>query len=272
VRTAAFAARIPHRDLLLSPDHAVFIDGVLIPIRYLINGCTIVQEPVNDVTYCHVELSSHDVILAEGLPCESYLDTGNRAAFANAGDEVMLHPDFALKVWKTKACAELLVDGPRVVAVKRRLLAEAAALGWRTIADPGLRVLADGSPLPAVIDGNMWRVRLSPAATSVRLVSRKFAPALMFRDNDDTRSLGVAIAQLSFDGRAVALNDPHLASGWHAPEPAWRWTDGDAVLTVTGAREMTFEVAITGTYWRVGGGVDGRLFGAATPSPIHRQG
>ncbi len=84
VRAGAFAAGRPHRDLMLSPDHAVFVDGVLIPVRYLINGRTIVQEPVDAVTYYHVELSSHSVMLAEGLPCESYLDTGNRGAFSNA--------------------------------------------------------------------------------------------------------------------------------------------------------------------------------------------
>jgi hypothetical protein len=83
VRAGAFAAGAPQRDLWLSPDHAVFVDDVLIPIRYLINGRTIAQERVDAVTYYHVELSDHEVILAEGLPCESYLDTGNRAAFAD---------------------------------------------------------------------------------------------------------------------------------------------------------------------------------------------
>jgi hypothetical protein len=83
VRAGAFGNDTPARDLLLSPDHAVFADGVLIPVRYLVNGSTVVQEPVDEVTYYHVELAEHDVILAEGLPCESYLDTGNRAAFAN---------------------------------------------------------------------------------------------------------------------------------------------------------------------------------------------
>ncbi len=82
VRAGAFGAGMPHRDLLLSPDHAVFLDGALIPIRYLVNGRTIVQEPVASVTYYHVELAAHALILAEGLPCESYLDTGNRAVMA----------------------------------------------------------------------------------------------------------------------------------------------------------------------------------------------
>ncbi len=89
VRAGALGERLPARDLLLSPDHAVFVGGVLIPIRHLFNGCTVVQEPVEDVTYYHVELATHDVILAEGLPCESYLDTGNRAAFANGGAETL---------------------------------------------------------------------------------------------------------------------------------------------------------------------------------------
>ncbi len=84
VLAGAFAPGMPSRDLWLSPDHAVFTDAVLIPIRYLINGRTIVQELVADVTYFHLELPAHAVILAEDLPCESYLDTGNRPTFANA--------------------------------------------------------------------------------------------------------------------------------------------------------------------------------------------
>ena len=61
----------------------MFVDGVLIPIRHLVNGRSIREQPVEAVTYWHVELDRHDIMLAEGLPCESYLDTGNRAAFAN---------------------------------------------------------------------------------------------------------------------------------------------------------------------------------------------
>ncbi len=95
VRTGAFGPDLPHRDLLLSPDRTVLVDGVLIPVRHLVNGVTIVQEPVDEVSYWHVELPAHDVLLAEGLPVESYLDTGNRSAFVNGGGVVAAHPDFA---------------------------------------------------------------------------------------------------------------------------------------------------------------------------------
>jgi hypothetical protein len=85
IRAGAFATRTPARDLWLSPDHAVYVDGLLIPAIYLVNGRSIVQVRVGVVTYIHVELPAHNVVLAEGLAAESYLDTGNRAAFASGG-------------------------------------------------------------------------------------------------------------------------------------------------------------------------------------------
>lgn len=90
VRAGAFARGRPCRDLRLSPDHAIFVVGTLIPIRYLINGRTVVQEPREAVTYWHIELAQHSVVVAEGVPAETYLDTGNRAAFESDGDTVVL--------------------------------------------------------------------------------------------------------------------------------------------------------------------------------------
>jgi hypothetical protein len=84
VCAGALAPGMPRRDLRLSPDHAVLVQDVLIPVRYLLNGASVVQQWVDSVTYLHVELDAHDVLLAEGLPCESFLDTGNRNAFAAA--------------------------------------------------------------------------------------------------------------------------------------------------------------------------------------------
>src|ERR1019366_496555 len=126
VRNGAFAAGMPGRDLFLSPDHAVFLDGVLIPIRCLINGGTIAQVPMDAVSYYHIELAEHDVLSADGLPVESYLDTGDRANFANGGGAMTLHPDFTARMWEAKACAPLVVIGREVAAARLRL-AEAAA-------------------------------------------------------------------------------------------------------------------------------------------------
>lgn len=87
IAAGAFGEATPHRPLYLSPDHAVFVNGELVPVRYLINGTSIAQIACDHVTYFHVELADHGVLLADGLPAESYLDTGNRALFADeAGD------------------------------------------------------------------------------------------------------------------------------------------------------------------------------------------
>ncbi len=117
---------IPNRPLFLSPDHAVFVDGVLIPVKFLCNGRTIVQVPADRVTYYHIELPRHDVVFAEGLPTESYLDTGNRSSFANGGGSVALYPDFSSHAWDSKGCAPLVVTGAQLDAVRRRVEARAA--------------------------------------------------------------------------------------------------------------------------------------------------
>jgi hypothetical protein len=132
VQQAAFAPATPRRDLLLSPDHAVFVDGVLIPIGALINGTTISRQASDETTYFHVELDGHDILLAEGLACESYLNTANRSAFANGGAPVQLHPDFFPADdawWETAGCAPLRIDGPEVYRAIKRLRRRATGLG-----------------------------------------------------------------------------------------------------------------------------------------------
>ncbi len=110
----------------------MFVDGYLVPIRYLVNGRSIVQETREAITYWHVELDRHDVILAEGLSCETYLDTGNRDAFDNGEGATALHPDFAREelarqIWHEQGCAPILVDPaePTLRAIHTRLLAAA---------------------------------------------------------------------------------------------------------------------------------------------------
>lgn len=121
IRRGAFGDAGPHRDLLLSPDHAVFADGVLIPVKYLINGRSIRQVRRGRVDYFHIELPRHDILLAEGLTVESFLDTASRRHFANGGVPVALHPDFSSLAWEAGGCAPLVVTGPRLDAVRTRL-------------------------------------------------------------------------------------------------------------------------------------------------------
>lgn len=127
VRAGAFGDRSPSHDLWLSPDHAIQAGDALIPVRHLVNGTSVMQVPRDTVTYWHVELPRHNIILAEGLPVESYLETGARAAFVNGGDVIALFPDFAARTWEAEGCAPLLVTGPVLAALRDRLAARALA-------------------------------------------------------------------------------------------------------------------------------------------------
>jgi T5SS/PEP-CTERM-associated repeat protein len=128
VRAGAFGPGPPARDLFLSPDHAVLVDGVLIPVKYLINRTSIAQVPRDTVTYYHIELARHDAVLAEGLPAESYLDTDDRGKFDNGAGPVRLHPDLSSLVWEAKGCAPLVVTGPILAAARARLAASVPAV------------------------------------------------------------------------------------------------------------------------------------------------
>jgi hypothetical protein len=126
VAVGSFGPGRPHRELFLSPDHAVYIADVLIPIRCLINGSTIVQMPMDVVVYYHVELPRHDVLLAEGLPSESFLDIRDGSNYANHPGPARLYPDFSARMWEAFGCARLIVTGPEL-DVARALVARFAA-------------------------------------------------------------------------------------------------------------------------------------------------
>ena len=90
----AFAPGMPRRDLYLSREHLLFLNGVLIPASNLSNGTTIraVAPEADVVHYLHVELDGHDVLLAEGAPCDSLLATAeNRKHFDNYDEYVALY-------------------------------------------------------------------------------------------------------------------------------------------------------------------------------------
>ncbi|HTI81612.1 MAG TPA: Hint domain-containing protein [Acetobacteraceae bacterium] len=252
IRRGAFADGLPQRDLVVSPDHCLFIDGKLIPAKLLINGMTIVQELESRlVAYRHVELEQHAILLAEGLPTESYLDTGNRAYFSNSGLALVLHPEFhvnaGLKCWAEDACAPLAVSAEAVLPVWRMLAERAKSQGFVspsfvTTEDADLRLVADGRTYRAVsVEHGRHIFMLLGAASDIRLVSRTAVPSQDKSYLDDWRRLGVAVRRIVVrEGDDVfdfAPDHPHFDQGWYRCERKeanmWRWTNGDAQLPFT---------------------------------------
>jgi Hint domain len=274
VRAHAFGAGQPARDLLLSPDHAVFVaaaggPGALIPVRYLINGASVAQEQVAEVVYWHVELPRHAVLLAEGLPCESFLDTGNRGAFANGGAVTALHADFAppgpaLHVWQRDACAPLTWSGPALVAARQRLLARLPLLGHAVTDDADLRLSIDDAEIEPQRYGTRLCMAVPDDAASLHLLSRSAVPAELDPHSEDRRRLGVPLAALTLDGARAALTDARLGDGWHGAEPGLRWTDGAASIDVRGVRVVELRLAALRPRYHAGA----RLVAAEPPRQV----
>jgi len=119
----ALGERSPERDLYLSPNHAIYIDGVLIPAKYLVNGLNITQcapEGADVIDYLNIELFMHDVIYAEGATAETFGSLREaRDHFDNFAEYYRLYRDEDETA--PHPCAPLLWGQPRFDRVLRPL-------------------------------------------------------------------------------------------------------------------------------------------------------
>ena len=259
IRRGAIADDMPRRDLVVSPDHAILIDRKLVSARQLVNGMTIrPDDALASVDYLHVELSAHAILLAEGLPAESYLDTGNRGFFANCGATLGLHPDLCDEMdypsREQASCEPFVWDEDSVRPIWQRLADRAILLGevpprLDTTTDPGLHLVVHGHDVkPMCADAGRHLFLLPKEASEVRVVSLAEAPTVGRPWVEDRRRLGVCVERIilrSADDTEqipIPLDHPGLSQGWWATEREGmklrRWTNGDATLRLPAALEL----------------------------------
>jgi hypothetical protein len=86
IKKSAIDFNVPSQDLYVSPSHSLFVDGFLIPARYLVNGTSIIQSMPNGVDvveYFHVEFEQHEVMFANGVALESLMPSNDHKGFSN---------------------------------------------------------------------------------------------------------------------------------------------------------------------------------------------
>ena len=87
IEKGAFGGDLPTQDLVVTGDHGMVIDGMVINASALVNGRNIRFVSSADMpesfAFYHVETENHDVILANGLPAETFVDAAARSNFDN---------------------------------------------------------------------------------------------------------------------------------------------------------------------------------------------
>lgn len=267
----AIAHNVPYKDMLITSEHCLFLDGRFVPVRMLVNGRSIFfDKSIVSYDYYHVETEDHSVIMADGVLTESYLDTGNRFAFNQNTPVVSIRQSRNL-TWDN-ASAPLDVSRHFVEPLFRRFQSRADRIehAGRSQApiltyEDGLRLVTETGrvlhPIRKMKDRVMFNI--PSGVSSVRILSNASRPCDVIGPFvDDRRRLGVLVGYIElFESDTMTTLTSHLQdvdlSGWNTIENgAMRWTNGSALLpfrsrSVGNTAIMSLQIHSAGPYLAV---------------------
>jgi hypothetical protein len=127
IKAGALDDGVPSRDVYVSPAHRIYLDGVLVAASDLVNHASILACPEMDpISYFHLELSAHAILLAEDMPAESYVERGNRAMFLRTSYATPYDPTVGTPAWTS--CAPLVQRGMTLDRIRDRLALRAGII------------------------------------------------------------------------------------------------------------------------------------------------
>lgn len=248
---SAIADNIPYKDLLVTPEHCLFIKGQFIPARMLVNGRSIIQDTsFSNYDYYHIETEEHSVIIADGMLTESYLDT-----------DIKINNHLSIKgkkTWEKDAAAPLNTSRNFVETIYQEIENRANLLNLpnnhlenKLTNDHNLYLTTlDGHKLSAIYTkDNCIAFRLPPNIDHVTLHSRTSRPSDVIGPFiDDRRHLGVLINNITLSDNDETftintyLNIKNLL-GWSVQEKTpCRWTLGKAELPLNKRNKDTIGI------------------------------
>lgn len=253
----ALAEGVPYKDMLVTPEHCLFFNGLFTPVRMLVNGASIFYDhSITSYDYYHIETEQHSVIVADGVMTESYLDTGNRGSFRQEGTVVSLNAGShkTVRTWAEDAAAPLVVDQSVVEPIFRKIEARAKHAGIEAVTpapvltnDADVHLVTENGAIIRKAREQSGKVffLVPPGVERVWLASRTSRPADTIGSFvDDRRQLGVQVSNISLqEGVGAArqletiMQDADL-QGWHGVDAghSMRWTAGRAEIPLSGRK------------------------------------
>lgn len=272
IKKDAFADKVPYKDMLITPEHCLFIEGGFIPVRMLVNGGSIYYDhSIRSYDYYHLELEEHSVITVDGVLSESYLNTANHECFEQSGNVISLK--IGTKTWESDAAAPLMTFRDKVESIYHRIKERADGLGCARQRND--RIMTHDPELCLVMEQGKVIYPHSRSKKDQYLfvlpsgIEQIYIHSLSSRPSDvigpfldDRRELGVLVGNIIlFDQKKVSSICFHLEEdelyGWHVLEnKKCRWTNGHALLPVGkeqqegNVRMLMMELLAAGPYFQ----------------------